>query len=52
MTDSKKLAITPISVTHPERVAIDEIRLFREPAWVLRLTIEGALVAAKFVWLG
>lgn len=41
MTDSKKLAITPISVTHPERVAIDEIRLFREPAWVLRLTIEG-----------
>ena len=41
MTASKKLAITPISVTHPERVAIDEIRLFREPAWVLRLTIEG-----------
>ena len=41
MTDDKKLAITPISVTHPERVAINEIRLFREPAWVLRLTIEG-----------
>lgn len=41
MTDDKKLAITPISVSHPERVAIDEIRLFREPAWVLRLTIEG-----------
>lgn len=41
MTDDKKPAITPISVSHPERVAIDEIRLFREPAWVLRLTIEG-----------
>lgn len=41
MTDDKKLAITPISVSHPERVEIDEIRLFREPAWVLRLTIDG-----------
>lgn len=41
MTDDKKRAITPISVTHPERVAIDQIRLFREPAWILRLTIDG-----------
>ena len=34
-------AITPITVTHPERVDIDALRLFREPAWMLRLTIEG-----------
>ena len=34
-------AITPIQVTHPERVAPETIRLFREPPWVLRLTIEG-----------
>ena len=33
--------ITPIQVTHPERVAPEAIRLFREPPWVLRLTIEG-----------
>ena len=41
MTDNEKRAITPISVTHPERVEIDKIHLFREPAWVLRLTIDG-----------
>ena len=41
MTDNGKLAITPISVTHPERVEIDKLRLFREPAWILRLTIDG-----------
>ena len=41
MTDNEKLAITPISVTHPERVEIDKLRLFREPAWILRLTIDG-----------
>ena len=33
--------ITPIEVTHPERVDIAGIRLFREPPWQLRLTIEG-----------
>ena len=33
--------ITPIQVTHPEHVAPETIRLFREPPWVLRLTIEG-----------
>ena len=33
--------ITPIQVTHPEQVAPEVIRLFREPPWVLRLTIEG-----------
>jgi hypothetical protein len=33
--------ITPIQVTHPEYVDSEAIRLFREPPWVLRLTIEG-----------
>ena len=33
--------ITPIQVTHPEQVKPEAIRLFREPPWVLRLTIEG-----------
>ena len=32
---------TPITVTHPEHVDLDKVRLFREPAWILRLTIEG-----------
>ena len=36
-----KLAVTPITVTHPESVDVDAIRLFREPAWQLRLTIDG-----------
>jgi hypothetical protein len=30
----------PIAVTHPEKVDVSRLRLFREPAWVLRLTIE------------
>ena len=29
----------PITVTHPEKVDVSKLRLFREPAWVLRLTI-------------
>ena len=33
--------ITPIQVTHPEHVEPEAIRLFREPPWVLRLTIKG-----------
>lgn len=33
--------ITPIQVTHPEHVEPEAIRLFREPPWVLRLTIES-----------
>jgi hypothetical protein len=37
----KKHAPTPITVTHPENVDITEVRLYREPAWKLRLTIEG-----------
>ena len=37
---NSRLAITPISVTHPERVEIANLRLFREPAWILRLTID------------
>lgn len=32
--------ITPIQVTHPEHVDPATIRLFREPPWVLRLTIQ------------
>ena len=32
---------TPITVTHPENVDITKVRLYREPAWKLRLTIEG-----------
>ena len=31
----------PITVTHPERVDLARVRLFREPPWILRLTIEG-----------
>ena len=34
-------SITPIQVTHPEHVVPETVRLFREPPWVLRLTIEG-----------
>ena len=36
----EKLNVTPITVTHPEQVDIDQVRLFRAPPWVLRLTIE------------
>ncbi len=36
----EKLNVTPIAVTHPEQVDIDQVRLFRAPPWVLRLTIE------------
>ena len=32
---------TPIETIHPERVSPGDIRLFKEPAWQLRLTIEG-----------
>jgi hypothetical protein len=32
--------ITPIEVTHPEQVDVHKIRLLREPAWVLRMTID------------
>ncbi|NKB71801.1 MAG: DUF1854 domain-containing protein [Candidatus Latescibacteria bacterium] len=32
--------VTPITVTHPEEVDIKGVRLFREPAWTLRLTID------------
>ena len=41
MTAYKKKdhSITPITVTHPENVDIDKLKLFREPAWKLRLTI-------------
>lgn len=37
----KKHTPTPITVTHPESVDITKVRLYREPAWKLRLTIEG-----------
>ena len=32
---------TPIKVTHPEAVEVTSVRLFRDPPWTLRLTIEG-----------
>lgn len=32
---------TPITVTHPEEVDMARVRLFREPPWILRLTIDG-----------
>ena len=32
---------SPIDVTHPQDVDTGNIRLFREPAWSLRMTIEG-----------
>ena len=35
-----KRTVTPITVTHPENVDTASIRLFREPPWILRLTIE------------
>jgi hypothetical protein len=37
---AEKHTPTPITVTHPENVDVDKVRLFREPAWMLRLTIE------------
>jgi hypothetical protein len=37
----KKHVVTPITVTHPEDVDLSTVRLFREPAWMLRLTLEG-----------
>lgn len=45
MTEDEKSKVTkhtptPITVTHPEDVDMSKVRLFREPAWRLRLTIE------------
>jgi hypothetical protein len=37
----KKHTPTPITVTHAENVDITKVQLYREPAWKLRLTIEG-----------
>ena len=39
--NEKGKAVTPIVVTHPEKADADKIRLFREPPWTLRLTIDG-----------
>ena len=36
----KKWEISPIEVTHPETVDAKAIRLFKEPPWQLRMTIE------------
>ena len=49
--DPEKIAITPITVPHPEQVDVADIRLFREPPWKLRLTIAGdrSYVAVKIV---
>ena len=38
--DGARPSATPITVTHPEKVDIGAVRLFREPAWVLRMTID------------
>ena len=38
--EKPKATPMPITVTHPDRVEPAKLRLFREPAWVLRLTIE------------
>ena len=32
---------TPIETVHPEQVDAGKIRLFKEPEWILRMTIEG-----------
>jgi hypothetical protein len=32
---------TPIATVHPEEVDTSKIRLFKEPEWILRMTIEG-----------
>jgi hypothetical protein len=32
---------TPIETTHPEHVDPSTIRLFKDPAWTLRMTLEG-----------
>lgn len=37
----KDYAITPITVTHPEAVDPASVRLFRQPEWQLRLTIDN-----------
>ena len=39
--EKEKKVITPITVTHPEKVEVRAIRLFREPAWTLRMSIGG-----------
>lgn len=39
--EEKKWEISPIEVTHPEAVDPKDIRLFKEPPWKLRMTIEG-----------
>ncbi len=38
---TKKHTPTPITVTHPENVDLAKVRLYREPPWKLRLTIES-----------
>jgi hypothetical protein len=38
--DKEKKAVVPITVTHPEKVEAKDIRLFREPPWTLRMSIE------------
>ena len=38
---AKKWKPSPIETIHPERVDPSQIRLLREPAWRLRMTIEG-----------
>jgi hypothetical protein len=40
-TSKAEKTVTPIQVTHPEHVDPQDIRLFREPPWALRMAIEN-----------
>ncbi len=40
-TPESGFTVAPITVTHPEKVDVRAIRLFRDPPWLLRLTLEG-----------
>ncbi|MDA0747366.1 MAG: DUF1854 domain-containing protein [bacterium] len=40
VAESEEWKPTPIEVPHPKRVDAKDIRLFREPPWRLRMTIE------------
>ena len=39
--EGEKWKPTPIETVHPDQVIAGNIRLFKEPAWTLRMTIEG-----------
>lgn len=39
--EEEKWKPTPIETVHPEHVDAGKIRLFKDPDWILRMTIEG-----------